>query len=309
MMLSPLLMLALAQTPTAIQPVAAQVQLSYAALNTALHQAVRAGDVAGLEALVKAGEPVNATDDAGNAALHLAMNSELPAQTSAQMVLILIQAGADIQARNQNQSTPLALAAEYNQLESTRLLLEHGADVQARDKWQWTPLHSAVNFAKNPQLVALLIEAGADVNATHIYGWSPLHHTANYQGRDEHDLADIAVILLKAGANPNLAGKEGLSPLAFAAKNNKPDTLQTLVENGANVDQPDNQGWTPLMHAVAYSQNPELVGQLLQAGANPGAKTREGDTAMTLANSLDTANAENKERIQEMLAKAKSYQF
>ncbi len=52
--------------------------------------------------------------------------------------------------------------------------IEEGADVNAKDVFDWTPLMCASHYNKNPEVAKLLIEAGADVNAKDMYGYTPL---------------------------------------------------------------------------------------------------------------------------------------
>ena len=58
------------------------------------------------------------------------------------------------------------------------LLLEAGADPNARDVSGWTPLHKAAGFNANPAVVGALLDAGADVHARDADGWTPLHLAA-----------------------------------------------------------------------------------------------------------------------------------
>lgn len=80
----------------------------------------------------------------------------------------------DIQGRN---STPLHLAAGYNNLEVAEFLLEHGADVNAQDKGGLIPLHNASSYG-HLDIAALLIKFSTVVNATDKWGFTPLHEAA-----------------------------------------------------------------------------------------------------------------------------------
>jgi ankyrin repeat protein len=108
------------------------------------------------------------------------------------------------------------------------LLIEKGADVNARDRNSVTPLHLASgNFtAKDAgDLVRFLLEHGADVNARDKDGRFPLHWAmTNY-------LPLTCKILLDAGADPNVrAGGGGITPLeqAIALPDSNPVREQLL---------------------------------------------------------------------------------
>eukprot|EP00961_Rhodomonas_salina_P236509 3196400-Rhodomonas_salina.1 len=80
------------------------------------------------------------------------------------MARVLLEAGADKEAKNKGGQTPLHLAAKKNHVQVARVLLGAGADKEAKDVNMRTPLHSATD--KNSAKVAgLLLEAGADKEA------------------------------------------------------------------------------------------------------------------------------------------------
>jgi ankyrin repeat protein len=78
------------------------------------------------------------------------------------------------------------------------MLLEAGADVNARDKAGDTPLHWAAAENTGTAVINALLQAGAVVNARDRYGWLPIHTAA-----DRNPNPDIIDALLKAGADPD----------------------------------------------------------------------------------------------------------
>lgn len=89
---------------------------------------------------------------------------------------LLIDAGADVNAKNLYGTTPLHNVAESYIEDLTKrileLLLSNGADINARDKLKRTPLHFAVE-KDNPELCEMLINAGADIDIQDNNGKKP----------------------------------------------------------------------------------------------------------------------------------------
>ena len=81
-----------------------------------------------------------------------------------EIVELLTSKGADVNAKDDNQSTPLLLATSQGDMEVARLLILKGADVNAKDIWGHTSLHNAA-MRDHKELAELLIAKGADVNA------------------------------------------------------------------------------------------------------------------------------------------------
>ena len=106
-------------------------------------------------------------------------------------------------------STPLHLAAGYNNLEVAEYLLEQGADVNAQDKGGLIPLHNASSYG-HLDIAALLIKYQTIVNATDKWGFTPLHEAAQ-KGRTQ-----LCALLLAHGADPTLKNQEGQTPLSLS---------------------------------------------------------------------------------------------
>lgn len=103
-------------------------------------------------------------------------------------------------------STPLHLAAGYNNLEVAEFLLQNGADVNAQDKGGLIPLHNAASYG-HVDVAALLIKYNACVNATDKWAFTPLHE-ASQKGRTQ-----LCALLLSHGADPSMKNQEGQTPL------------------------------------------------------------------------------------------------
>ena len=167
--------------------------------------------------------------------------------------------------------TPLIFAAREGDLESAKALLDGGANVNQQTESGWTPLLTAVNN-RNYRLAKFLLERGADPNIANKGGWTPLYlatDNRNIEGGDypvpkaDLDHLDIITALLEKGANPNAPVKDNtLTRTIF--------TMQWFFEDGA----------TPFIRA-AQSSDTELMKLLLKYKADPKARDRLGDTALT----------------------------
>ena len=88
--------------------------------------------------------------------------------------------------------------------------------------------------------------------------------------------------LLQEGANPNIADKNGTSPLMLATQIGYIEGAQALIDGGAKVDVTNKTGETPLISSV-HSGNLELVEILLKAGADPDRNDNSGRSARKYA--------------------------
>ncbi|KAF7216893.1 transcript variant X1 [Nothobranchius furzeri] len=140
----------------------------------------------------------------------------------------------DTQGRN---STPLHLAAGYNNLEVVEYLLEHEADVNAQDKGGLIPLHNAASYG-HVDIAALLIKYNTCVNATDKWAFTPLHEAAQ-KGRTQ-----LCALLLAHGADPTMKNQEGQAPLDLATADDirallidamPPDALPSCLKPQATV--------------------------------------------------------------------------
>ncbi|CAG9132959.1 unnamed protein product [Plutella xylostella] len=109
-------------------------------------------------------------------------------------------------------STPLHLAAGYNNLEVAALLLEAGAAVSLRDKGGLVPLHNAASYG-HAELAALLLRAGTPPNAHDRWGFTPLHEAAHKARTQLCALLAVALaaLLLRAGTPPNAHDRWGFT--------------------------------------------------------------------------------------------------
>lgn len=122
-------------------------------------------------------------------------------------------------------------------------------------------LHRAIEQERTDD-VKQLLAAGADPNLPNMCDLSPLQIAVGKNSALQLGL------LIDAGADVNTTDRQQLStPLHLAAYLGDVETLNTLLEHGANIDQQDILGYTPLIRAV-YSGREQAVITLLSRGAN-----------------------------------------
>ena len=162
----------------------------------------------------------------------------------------------DSQGRN---STPLHLAAGYNNLDVADFLLENGADVNAQDKGGLIPLHNASSYG-HLDIAALLIRYNTVVNATDKWGFTPLHE-ASQKGRTQ-----LCSLLLAHGADPSLKNQEGQTPLDLSTAEDVKCLLQdAMTSNIASLPTTSKSN----VPAAATHQSPAIAGPLSQSQAIP----------------------------------------
>lgn len=163
----------------------------------------------------------------------------------------------------------LRVSAEHGDLGQLNILLDRGADVDARAVDGTTALHWAVRADRLAAARALL-EAGADARAEDRYGIAPLYLAA------ENGNAEMITALLDRGADASAFAPSGETMLMSAARTGLADALSVLIEHGAAVDARDREfEQTALMLAVREG-HPAAVEVLLANGAAVDARTRVG---------------------------------
>ena len=213
-------------------------------------------DIEQLSLLIAAGADVNATNDDGYTPLDwAAVNTEC-------VKLLLAVPGIDVNKVNKYSMTPLNMAALIGRTECVKLLLAvPGIDVNKADKYSMTPLNGAA-WNGNTECVRLLLAVpGIDVNKANKDGYTPLIRAA-IEGHSEC----VRLLLAAPGIDVNKADKEGKTPLSWAARNGHTECVRLLLAvPGINVNKVGKDGRTPLK-AAEKNKHSECAQLLRQAG-------------------------------------------
>lgn len=172
----------------------------------------------------------------------------------------------------------------------------------------------------------------AAVVSSHAYGGKISYYlTKPYLIRNVEagNLRGVEILLLADGIDPNTKGRDGLTALMSAAYTNRKEitelliaqgadvnekhreyrftalniallqghteTADILIDNGAEVDASDDDGWTPLMHTTCeeHYDHVNMTLYLLTRGADVNAKTDSGKTAVSIASTSGNVDAIN----------------
>lgn len=155
-----------------------------------------------------------------------------------------------------------------------------------------TALHLAA-AALRPLAVGALIQAGANSNAENRRGAIALHYACDARPKagkiwNPSRQRSVIELLLDAGADIEHKDKMGATPLHRAVRARSPEAVRCLLERGARVDATHGRRHTTPLHIGtrstgasgtkgAHTEQQEIVGLLLQYGANPRAKDVNGN--------------------------------
>jgi len=172
----------------------------------------------------------------------------------------LIKLGADIDATDYENITPLIYAVANNNITTVKALLEYNPDTEIFTKSGESALHIASK--DNMQEIAeALIRAETNINLEDSHGATPLHYASAYGYFHMCDL------LLYYNANIEARSEDGSTPLIAAVYSGYADVSDLLLQSGSNPNIPDNDGFTPLLVA-AQNNDTLMMNLLLNAGAN-----------------------------------------
>jgi uncharacterized protein len=221
---------------------------------TAIMYAAYNGNADLVTALIKGGADVTLENEFGTSAI-----TEAAIIGDATILKALLAAGADPNFANPEGETPIMAVARTGRIDAAKVLLDAGADINAAEAWGGQSALMWAAARSNAPMVAFLAQQGADPDARGVVrqwprkviteprpkdmnkgGFTPLLYAAR------EGCIDCARALIEAGADPDLADPERVSPLVMALLNLHYDLAAYLIEAGANVDKWDLFGRTPI---------------------------------------------------------------
>ena len=241
----------------------------------ALHFAVQEGHADVVEVLIDAGADIDAKSSEGCTPLHYACKNGKLA-----IVKVLVKAGADVCMTYSTGTTCLKVASGNGHTETVRYLVGlPEVDVNAANNRSWTSLHSAVkrNNKSHPEVVQVLIDAGADMEAKNEKGRSPLL-VASAFGK-----LDAVKLLVEAGAKVCATDSQGDTCLILAANFGHTDIVRYLAglkEVDVNYHGRNND---TALHSAVDDGHRDVVEVLVDAGADIEAQDSTGDTPLHVA--------------------------
>ncbi len=299
---------------------------------TPLHEAVRYGNVEIAKALLNSGANVNARDNLGKTPVMLILPKDKTADiykllisfradltqkdmfgdtvlhtasmlnVGASTFSILIDGGADVDARNKEGVTPLAIAVQKNDLETVKLLTVSGADIHTQDTNGNSPLSLAL-AGSSEMLEAVVNETNAGLTDSN--GNTPLHlalicdaplakiqymislmkdvNTRNKDGNSALFLSilknrqKVGELLLAKNADIFSTNTNNNSPLRLALKYG--GSVQDWLITSKTIKQKDGTGNT-VLHYAAEWQYKDAISGLVMKGADISAKNANGETPL-----------------------------
>lgn len=194
----------------------------------ALHQAVAAGDAERVSQLIGQHADIDQRNEAGETPLLIAVRDN-----HSGIARSLMEAGASINAQANNRDTPWLLAGASGRTDILRDMIPRRPDLSIRNRYGGNALIPACERG-HVETIKLLLTTQIDVNHVNYLGWTCLLEIVILgDGGPRH--IEAAKLVLAAGADPNLADKDGVTPLAHAKSKGQAEVAALIEKAGGHI--------------------------------------------------------------------------
>ena len=229
-------------------------------------------DPAVCQVFIDAGADIEAKDDLGRSPLHWACRSGALAT-----VKMLVKAGAGVRVTDTDGDTCLIFAAYFGHTETVRYIVSFPeVDVNHKDTDGNTALLLAASHGHTETVRYLVNLPEVDVNQVGD-DFTALHWAG------QEDYPNMVKVLIDAGADMDAEDENGCSPLLLASKQGCLDTVKMLLKAGADVCAADNKGATCLALAVCNGHTETVRYLLCLPEVDANQSTNRGSTSLHLA--------------------------
>jgi len=190
--------------------------------DAALILAAKHGEVNVVRQLLAEGARINARDKNGRTAL-----MAVTRRNYVEVARLLIREGADVNAKDLMQDTPFLYAGAEGLIDILKMTLAAGADLASTNRFGGTALIPACHHG-HVEAVKLLLGTAIDVDHINNLGWTALLE-AVILGDGGPIYVEIVRLLVAAGANVNIADRDGVTPLAQAQQRGFTEIAQILA--------------------------------------------------------------------------------
>jgi len=188
--------------------------------------AAQSGNLAGVRAALAAGVKSDVRDGRGRTSLLIATHNNHVA-----IARMLIANGANVNAKDKIDDTPFLYAGAEGRNAILKMTLRAGANLKDVNRYGGTALIPAAHHG-HVETVKILLGTGIEINHINKLGWTTLLE-AIILGDGGKAHVQIVRLLLDARADPNIADKDGVRPLAHARRRGQREIVQLLLKAGA----------------------------------------------------------------------------
>lgn len=186
-------------------------------------EAAKQNDTVLLKKLLDRKIPLDSRDAQGRTALLIATQNN-----AIQAANLLINAGADVNAKDNLQDSPYLYAGAEGKLEILKKTIAAGADLKSTNRYGGTALTPAAHHG-HVEVVRYLVTTRIDLDQINNLGWTALLE-AVILGDGGRPYQEIVRLLLDAGADRSITDKDGKTPLDHARKSNYTEIIKLLQE-------------------------------------------------------------------------------